>query len=122
MSRKDSVNKLHLISWKETIIITVIGTGLRRWRRLDDMILLYVVAVNVVGFALMGIDKSRAKRQAWRIPEKTLFMCAFCGGSFGMIVGMNTFRHKTKHWYFKYGLPAILVVQMVLAGYLLSYR
>ena len=87
---------------------------------MENMILLYVAVVNVVGFAMMGIDKSRAKRQAWRIPEKTLFMCAIFGGSFGMIVGMNTFRHKTKHWYFKYGLPAILVVQMVLAGYLLE--
>lgn len=85
---------------------------------MEDFSLLYVIIVNVVGFTMMGIDKSRAKRQAWRIPEKTLFACALCGGSFGMIVGMNTFRHKTKHWYFKYGLPAILVVQIVLAGYL----
>lgn len=87
---------------------------------MEDIMLLYIVVVNVVGFAMMGIDKSRAKRQAWRIPEKTLFACAICGGSLGMIMGMNTFRHKTKHWYFKYGLPAILVVQMVLAGYLLN--
>ena len=65
---------------------------------------------------LMGIDKSRAKRQAWRIPEKTLFMCAILGGSFGTMVGMNTFRHKTKHWYFKYGLPAILAVQVILVS------
>lgn len=82
------------------------------------MFLLYLVIVNIVGFAMMGIDKSRAKRQAWRIPEKTLFLCAICGGSIGTIIGMNTFRHKTKHWYFKYGLPAILIMQLIFVAYL----
>lgn len=84
---------------------------------MDNIVLLYLVVINMIGFVLMGIDKSRAKRQAWRIPEKTLFTCAILGGSLGTIIGMNTFRHKTKHWQFKYGLPAILVVQVMLAGY-----
>ena len=69
----------------------------------------------------MGIDKSKAKRGAWRIPEKTLFTCALMGGSLGTIMGMNTFRHKTKHWYFKYGLPMILVIQVVLMNYITKY-
>ena len=87
---------------------------------MKEMILLYIVIINLIGFALMGIDKNRAKRQAWRIPEKTLFAVAICGGSIGTIIGMNRFRHKTKHWYFKYGLPAILLIQIVLGVYLLN--
>lgn len=79
---------------------------------------IYFFAVNLVGFILMGIDKSRAKRQAWRISEKTLFLCAFLGGSLGTTIGMNTFRHKTKHWYFKYGMPVIFCVQVLLLVFL----
>lgn len=63
---------------------------------------------------MMGIDKSRARRKAWRISEKALFTCAFIGGSLGMTAGMYAFRHKTRHWYFRFGLPAILLVQAVL--------
>lgn len=66
----------------------------------------------------MGIDKGRAKRNEWRIPEKTLFTCALVGGSVGIIMGMNTFRHKTKHWQFKYGVPLILAIQVILYGYI----
>ena len=82
------------------------------------MMLIYLIAVNVVGFAMMGIDKNRAKRGEWRIPEKTLFTCALLGGSLGTTLGMSTFRHKTKHWYFKYGMPLILVVQVLLINYI----
>lgn len=64
----------------------------------------------------MGVDKKRAKRGAYRISEKTLFMIAILGGSMGSIAGMNHFRHKTKHWYFKYGMPAILVIQIIAVG------
>lgn len=79
---------------------------------------LYLLIINVVGFALMGIDKNRAKCGEWRIPEKTLFTCALLGGSLGTTLGMSTFRHKTKHWYFKYGMPLILVVQVLLINYI----
>ncbi len=82
----------------------------------------YLLIVNVVAFALMGIDKSKAKRGAWRIPERTLFLPVVLFGSLGGTLGMLTFRHKTKHWYFKYGFPALLVVQvllMVAGAYLL---
>ena len=58
----------------------------------------YLMVANIVGFALMGIDKKRAKRGAWRIPEKTLFLVSALGGSIGTWVGMYFFHHKTKHW------------------------
>lgn len=85
---------------------------------LYTMIVGYLIIVNLIGLLLMGMDKSRAKRQEWRIPEKTLFACALLGGSLGTTVGMYMFRHKTKHWYFKYGMPAIFVMQVVLLNYL----
>lgn len=80
---------------------------------------LYLVMMNLAAFALMGIDKSRARRHAWRIPEKTLFLSAALGGSVGAILGMQVFRHKTKHWYFVVGMPLILILQLALAWYLL---
>jgi len=79
----------------------------------------YLAIVNIVGFAMMGIDKKRAIRGAWRISEASLFLVALIGGSIGSILGMKTFRHKTKHWYFKYGMPAILILQLVLLSYFL---
>ena len=79
----------------------------------------YLVIVNIVGFAMMGIDKKRAIRGAWRISEASLFLVALIGGSIGSILGMKTFRHKTKHWYFKYGMPAILILQLALLSYFL---
>ena len=66
------------------------------------LIVIYILAVNVLGFALMGIDKSRAKKRGFRIPEATLFVVAIIGGSIGTIIGMFSFRHKTRHWYFLY--------------------
>lgn len=81
---------------------------------------IWLAAANAAGFILMGVDKSRARRDAWRIPEKTLFLTAIVGGSVGAIAGMFYFHHKTKHWYFRFGLPAILVAQLAVAGWLLS--
>ena len=74
----------------------------------------YIVVINVIGFALMGIDKAKARKRAWRIPEATLFLIALVGGSLGTTVGMRVFRHKTLHWYFVFGMPAILIVQILL--------
>lgn len=82
---------------------------------------LYVIIINIIGFALMGIDKSRARRKAWRIPEARLFLTALLGGSIGSIAGMYVFRHKTRHWYFVFGMPAILFLQ-ALAAYFLLYK
>lgn len=79
------------------------------------LLLAYFLIVNLIGFALMGIDKAKARKRAWRIPEATLFLFAFIGGSLGTTIGMHFFHHKTLHWYFLYGMPAILILQIVLA-------
>lgn len=79
----------------------------------------YLVIVNLLGFAVMGIDKKRAIRGAWRISEASLFLTALVGGSFGCTLGMHYFHHKTKHWYFRYGMPAIFLVQAFLLYLLL---
>mgnify|MGYP004697826467 FL=1 len=76
--------------------------------------LIYLIGINLAGFIIMGVDKKRAIRGAWRISEASLFLTAIFGGSLGCILGMQHFRHKTKHWYFKYGMPVILVVQILL--------
>lgn len=76
--------------------------------------------VNIVGFAMMGIDKQKAIRGAWRIPEASLFLAAIIGGSIGSILGMQIFRHKTKHWYFKYGMPAILILQIIIVIFIIQ--
>ena len=78
------------------------------------LIILYLAIVNILGFALMGIDKRRARKMAFRIPEATLFAIAIIGGSLGSILGMLLFRHKTRHWYFRFGLPLILILQLAL--------
>ena len=78
----------------------------------------YFVIINLIGFAVMGIDKKRAIRGAWRISEASLFLTALLGGALGCTLGMRHFRHKTKHWYFKYGMPAIFAVQVFLAFYI----
>ena len=78
----------------------------------------YLVIINLIGFAVMGIDKKRAIRGAWRISEASLFLTAFLGGALGCTLGMRHFRHKTKHWYLKYGMPAIFAVQVFLAFYI----
>lgn len=75
---------------------------------------IYLVLVNIIGFLVMGLDKAKAKRKAWRIPEKTLFAVAILGGGFGTCMGMYVFRHKTKHWYFVIGMPVILIIESVL--------
>lgn len=82
--------------------------------------IIYLSVINIIGYALMGIDKRRAIRGAWRISEASLFFTAIIGGSIGCILGMKHFRHKTKHWYFKYGMPAILVMQILLIGLLIK--
>lgn len=73
---------------------------------------LYVIIMNIIGVMMMGIDKSRAKRHAWRIPERTLFLISLLGGSVGSLAGMYLFRHKTKHMKFVIGMPLILLIQI----------
>ena len=76
---------------------------------------IYLLVINTLALTLMGIDKSRARRRAWRIPEKALFLSAAAGGSVGAIAGMFAFRHKTKHLRFVLGLPLILLLQLTAA-------
>ena len=83
--------------------------------------LAYLALINIATFLVYGADKRRAKRHRWRVPEKTLFLLPLLGGSAGAILGMHTFRHKTRPWYFRWGLPAILVVQLILAGLAVWY-
>ena len=67
---------------------------------------------NVAAFCLMGVDKWKAKHGRWRLPEKVLFLSALAGGSVGALLGMGFFRHKTRHWTFRLGMPAILILQV----------
>lgn len=90
------------------------------YMQLIQIFIIYVIMVNIAGFAMMGIDKHKARRNAWRIPEARLFFIALIGGSIGSIAGMYTFRHKTRHWYFVWGMPAILTVQVLAVLYLLT--
>ena len=74
----------------------------------------YYLVINFIGFAIMGIDKRKAIKGAYRIPEATLFCVALLGGALGTKLGMNLFRHKTKHWYFVVGMPLIFFAQLAL--------
>jgi uncharacterized membrane protein YsdA (DUF1294 family) len=82
------------------------------------MLYFYLVIVNVLAFLLMGIDKRKAQKGTWRIPERTLFLSALLGGSLGAILGMQVFRHKTRHRSFVIGMPAILIAQLLLSLFL----
>ena len=79
---------------------------------MTKLILIYLLIVNALGFLLMLVDKQKARKNLWRIPEATLFLMAAIGGSIGSIAGMYKFRHKTKHWQFVIGMPAILIAQI----------
>lgn len=81
------------------------------------MLTYWLIAINIAAFALFGLDKARAKRGAWRIPEKTLFLSAILGGGAGALAGMYAFRHKTKHKSFVFGIPLILAAELAAALY-----
>jgi uncharacterized membrane protein YsdA (DUF1294 family) len=72
----------------------------------------YVILINLVGFLLMGLDKHKSKKRGFRIPEATLFTAALFGGSLGAWIGIYAFQHKTRQWYFIYGIPLILTLQI----------
>ena len=79
-----------------------------------DILLIYLLIINAAAFLLMRIDKRRAIKNAWRIPEATLLGIAAIGGSLGAIMGMRLFRHKTQHLRFSVGLPVMLTVHIFL--------
>ncbi len=90
-------------------ILNVIGVG---------NVIIYLVIINILGFLVMGLDKWKAKRGSWRIPENTLLMFTILGGGIGTILGMYTFRHKTKKPKFTIGMPVILVLEILFVVYL----
>ncbi len=88
---------------------------------LQIIFVFYLVAINVVTFFVYGIDKWKAKRSKWRIPEATLLCLAIIGGSIGAWLGMKAWHHKTQHKKFKYGIPLILIIQVALLMYCWKY-
>ncbi|MBQ5869749.1 MAG: DUF1294 domain-containing protein [Lachnospiraceae bacterium] len=78
------------------------------------ILIVYLLLANVIAFAMYGIDKRKAMKDQWRIPEKTLLLAALIGGSFGAFVGMQVFHHKTKHWKFIFGVPACMILHVAL--------
>ena len=82
-------------------------------------LIIYFIAINIIGFIAMGWDKWKAQRGDWRTPEKTLMTICLLGGGIGTIAGMYTFRHKTKKLYFTIGFPVILITEIFLVGYVL---
>lgn len=80
------------------------------------LLILYLLLINAAGFLLMLVDKFKAKKNLWRIPERTLMTVALLGGSIGCLMGMYTVRHKTKHLKFTVGIPVILALQLILAS------
>ncbi len=79
---------------------------------------IYMIVINLVTFALYGIDKKRARRSQWRISEKTLLLTALAGGSLGALVGMLSFHHKTKHWNFRILVPLFLILHIAVFYFL----
>lgn len=86
---------------------------------MDKIFILYVALISIITFAVFGIDKLKAVKDKWRIPEKVLFLLSVIGGSVGALLGMYTFRHKTKKPAFKFGIPAILIVQIALLYFIM---
>ncbi len=84
-------------------------------------ILIYFAIINLIGFLMMWYDKHQAKWGNWRVPEKTLFMITFLGGGIGTLIGMYTFRHKTKKMRFVIGFPTILISEICLIIYFALY-
>ena len=82
-------------------------------------IIIYLIVINLLTFLIMWWDKHEAKLGDWRVSEKFLFLLVLLGGGIGGIVGMYVFKHKTKKWYFKFGFPKILIIEIIIALYFL---
>ena len=76
----------------------------------------YLAVMNLAAFGAYGADKRRARCGSWRIPERTLFLLPLLGGSVGALLGMHVFRHKTRHWDVRWGIPAIFLLQLAACG------
>lgn len=86
---------------------------------MKELLSIYLLIINAIAFSLMLIDKYKARKNLWRIPEATLISTALLGGSIGALIGMYTVRHKTRHIKFTVGIPLILLAQIALAQFLL---
>lgn len=86
---------------------------------MKELLSIYLLIINAIAFCLMLIDKYKARKNLWRIPEATLISTALLGGSIGALIGMYTVRHKTRHIKFTVGIPLILLAQIALAQFLL---
>lgn len=84
-------------------------------------ILVYYIIINVTTFMLYGLDKRKAVRGVWRIPEKTLLGIAALGGALGAFLGMYAFHHKTKHWKFRIAVPCYFIIHVLLCVYMVKY-
>lgn len=87
-----------------------------------DLLSVYLAVVNLAAFCMFGIDKRRARKRRWRIPERRLLSIALLGGSLGALAGMYVFRHKTRHKVFSIGIPLLFVLQAAAVGYCLNYH
>ena len=85
---------------------------------MNESIVVYIIVVNAMTFLLMGIDKQKARKHQFRIPERTFFLLSFFGGAVGALFGMRAFRHKTKHVRFTVGIPVLIVWNFILFSYL----
>lgn len=86
---------------------------------MSELITYYILGINVIAFIIYGIDKLKAKKGKWRIPEATLLLFAIMGGSIGAWLGIKVWHHKTMHKKFKYGIPIILALQVGIFLYLM---
>ena len=86
---------------------------------MEKIFIIYIILNNLITFSVFGIDKFKAVKNKWRIPEKILFLFSIIGGSVGGLLGMYTFRHKTQKPAFKFGIPTILIVQIVLIYFIM---
>ena len=84
---------------------------------MQETIIYYLIIINIVTFIVYGIDKLKAKKALWRIREASLLMLAILGGSIGAWLGMKVWHHKTQHKKFRYGIPAIIIIQLAVIGY-----
>lgn len=86
---------------------------------MEKILIIYIILINIITFSVFGIDKLKAIKDKWRIPEKALFLLSIVGGSVGGLLGMYTFRHKTQKPAFKFGIPVILIVQIILIYFII---
>jgi len=86
---------------------------------MQETVIYYLIIINIVTFLVYGIDKWKARKAMWRVREASLLMLAVLGGSIGAWLGMKVWHHKTQHKKFRYGIPAIIIIQLVIIGYFL---